>query len=128
PNGVAFNADETAVYLAETYHTRILRYEIRSDGSLGPRDVWGQTGDPAGPDGMAFDAAGNLYCAHHGGSRVDIFNPDGERIGDIPIPGANVTNCAFGGPDRKTLVVTEVETASLYMVGMPAPGQLLNDR
>jgi gluconolactonase len=128
PNGVALNADETDVYLAETYRTRILRYEIRPDGSLGPREVWGDTGKPAGPDGMAFDAEGNLYCAHHGGGRVDIFNPAGERIGDIPIPGANVTNCAFGGPDRKTLVVTEVETASLYTVGMPIPGQLLNDR
>ena len=116
PNGVALNANESAVYLAETYKTRILRYEIRADGSLGRRESAGQTGDPPGPDGMAFDAEGNLCCAHHDGGRVDIFAPDGERIGEIPIPGAGVTNCAFGGPDRKTLVVTDVTTASLYTV------------
>jgi gluconolactonase len=128
PNGVALNADESAVYLAETYKTRILRYQINASGSIGPAEEWGQTGDPWGPDGMAFDAEGNLYCAHHNGARVDIFAPDGTRIGEIPIPGAGVTNCAFGGPDRKTLVVTDVTTASLYTVQMPIPGQRLNDR
>jgi gluconolactonase len=128
PNGVALNADESAVYLAETYRMRILRYAIAADGSLGPAEVWGSTGEPAGPDGMAFDADGNLYCAHHGGGRVDIFSPDGDQIGEIQIPGASVTNCAFGGPDRKNLVVTEVDTASLYSVQMNIPGQPLNDR
>jgi gluconolactonase len=128
PNGVALNADESAVYLAETYRTRILRYQLNADGSMGSAEEWGLTGDPPGPDGMAFDAEGNLYCAHHGGGRVDIFAPDGKRIGEIPIPGAGVTNCAFGGPNRRTLVVTDVTTASLYTVQMPIPGQPLNDR
>ncbi len=69
PNGVALNANESAVYLAETYKTRILRYEIHADGSVGPAEEWGQTGDPPGPDGMAFDAEGNLCCAHHDGGQ-----------------------------------------------------------
>jgi gluconolactonase len=128
PNGVALNADESAVYLAETYKTRILRYEILADGSMGSAEEWAQTGEPWGPDGMAFDADGNLYCAHHNGARVDILAPNGEPIGEIPIPGAGVTNCAFGGPDRKTLVVTDVTSTSLYTVQMPIPGQPLNDR
>ena len=128
PNGVALNADESAVFLAETYRMRILRYPIAADGAIGPGEVWALTGEPAGPDGMAFDAAGNLYSAHHSGGRVDIFSPTGEQIGEIPIPGASVSNCAFGGPDRKTLVVTEVDTASLYTVMTQIPGQTLNDR
>ena len=128
PNGVALNADETAVYLAETQNKHILRYEISADGSIGPADVWGRTGEPAGPDGMAFDAEGNLYCAHYGGSWVDIFDPGGERIDEIAIPGQFVTNCAFGSPDRDVLVVTEVETASIYAIQLQVKGQPLNDR
>jgi gluconolactonase len=128
PNGVALNADESAVYLAETYRMRILRYTIGTDGSIGSAEVWGLTGEPAGPDGMAFATDGTLYCAHHGGGRVDIFSSDGERIDEIAIPGASVTNCAFGGPNQDTLFVTEVDTASVYSISLGVSGQPLNDR
>lgn len=128
PNGVALNADESAVYLAETYTMRIHRYAIGADGSMGPAEVWASTGAPPGPDGMAFDEGGNLYCAHHGGGRVDIFSPNGKLIDAITIPGASVTNCAFGGPNRTVLVVTEVDTASVYAINLNVSGQPLNDR
>ena len=128
PNGVALNAEESAVYLAETQKVHVLRYEIGEDGALGPATVWGLTGAPPGPDGMAFDVEGYLYVAHYGGSCVDVFSPDGERIDAIALPGSKVTNCAFGGPERKTLFVTEVETASLYAIEMTVAGQPLNDR
>ena len=35
-----------------------------------------------------------------------MFSPDGELTEFIPIPEDTVTNCAFGGPDLKTLYVT----------------------
>jgi len=75
-----------------------------------------------GPDGMAFDEAGNLYVAHYGGGRVAVFAQSGEMIERIPIPGAKVTNVAFGGADRRTLVITDVETASLYQTQVDVPG------
>jgi sugar lactone lactonase YvrE len=55
---------------------------------------------------MAVDAEGHLWVCHWGGSRVSRFAPDGtlERI--VPIPTAQVTKCAFGGPDLTTLYVT----------------------
>ena len=43
-------------------------------------------------------------------------------IEKIPVPGAKVTNVAFGGPGRRTLVITEVETASLYQTRVDVPG------
>jgi gluconolactonase len=128
PNGVALNGDESAVYLAETCKMHILRYEIAADGSIGPAEVWALSGEPPGPDGMAFDSDGNLYVAHYGGSRVDVFNPAGQRIDHIPVPGEMVTNCAFGGPNRDFLYVTEVSTASIYASQLEIQGQPLNDR
>jgi sugar lactone lactonase YvrE len=38
-----------------------------------------------------------------------------------------VTNVAFGGSENKVLVVTEVETGSLYTVRMNVAGQPLHD-
>jgi len=122
PNGVALNADGAAVYLAETYHNRILRYPIEPDGAISAREDFAFLPGGEGPDGMAFDEAGNLYVAHFGGGKVAVFDPSGKMIQEISVPGAKVTNVAFGGPDRRTLVITEVETASLYQTRVDVPG------
>lgn len=127
PNGVAVAADGRAVYLAETRHNRVLRYEIGPDGAVGSRQVWAILDGEPGPDGMAFDAEGFLYVAHWGGGRVDVIDPSGAVADRIAVPGRNPTNVAFGGPDRRTLVITEVETASLYQVRTRVPGQPLYD-
>jgi gluconolactonase len=76
---------------------------------------------------MAFAASGDLYVAHFGGGRVDVFDATGRSAGAIPVPGAKVTNVAFGGPDNRTLVITEVETGSLYRVQLDVAGQPLFD-
>lgn len=127
PNGVALTADESFVILAETFRNRLLRYRIGPDGSVGPREHWADTHLPPGPDGMAFDEHGDLYVAHFAGSCIDVFDATGKRIDEIRVPGANPTNVAFGGPDNKTLVITEVATASLYRVRLNVAGQRLND-
>jgi gluconolactonase len=125
PNGVATDPAGDAVYLAETYRKRILRYAIAADGTLGPREEFAALSGHQGPDGMAFDEAGNLYVAHYGGGKVAIFAPTGELTDDIRIPGAHVTNVAFGGPDRRTLYITDVETSSVYKTPVDVPGLAL---
>jgi gluconolactonase len=120
PNGVAL--DGSYVYLAETRPNRLLRYARRPDGSIGPREHWCQLDGPPGPDGMAFDAEGNLYVAHFGAGRVEVVDPDGRVFDQIPVPGSKPTNVAFGGPDNRTLVVTEVETGSVYQARALVPG------
>lgn len=127
PNGVALTRDGQYVVLAETYRNRLLRYRVSEDGSIGPREVWAETTLPSGPDGMAFASDGHLYVAHHGAAAVDIFTPNGSLSGSIEVPGRSVTNVAFGGPQRKTLVVTECDTGSLYSVELDVAGQPLHD-
>jgi len=127
PNGVAIRPDETYIYLAETYRNRILCYEINSDGTLGPREHFADTPTPSGPDGIAFDADGNLFVAHFNLGRINIFDPSGKLIDAIEVPGTRSTNCAFGGPDNKTLYITEVDTHSIYTVEMDVAGLPLFD-
>jgi gluconolactonase len=127
PNGLAITADGSAVILAETGHNRLLRYAINADGTIGPREHWATLSGPTGPDGMAFDANGDLYVAHFNVGRVDIFDPSGKEVEQIVFPGPKTTNCAFGGPDGKTLVVTECATGSIYQVKLNVAGQPLHD-
>lgn len=127
PNGVALTRDGQYVILAETYRNRLLRYQIDADGTVGPREVWAETTLPSGGDGMAFGEDGNLFVAHHGAGLVDIFDPGGTQVGSISVPGKKVTNVAFGGPQRKTLVITECVTGSIYAVELDVAGQPLHD-
>lgn len=127
PNGVALTADGSAVVLAETAQNRLLRYDIASDGTVGPRTVWAVLDSDPGPDGMAFDAEGNLYVAQYGTGAINVFGPDGALLTSIAMPMAETTNCAFGGPENRTLYVTSVGAQSVYRVEMTVPGQPLYD-
>ena len=119
PNGLVLSRDERYLFVANTRKNRVLRYvldpPVRSY-------IFSQLSGGWGPDGMAFDVAGNLYVAHYGGGDVLIVNPKGDIIERVPIGGLHPTNVAFSGPDGKTLYVTEVETGSVYCFNTDHPG------
>ena len=122
PNGVALAADGSAAYLAETRTNAVHRYRIAPDGAVGPRQPWATLPEPNGPDGMAFDADGLLWVAHFGAGTVDVLDRDGRIVERVRTPGSKPTNVAFGGPDRRTLILTEVETAAVYRRLVATPG------
>lgn len=125
PNGVALNADESAVFLAETPRNHILRYPIAPDGAVGRPVVFARLSGSPGPDGMAFDSGGLLYVAQHGAGRVVVLDPVGQQIAQIAVPGRQPTNVAFGGAAFATLIVTEVQTAAVYGADLGVVGQPL---
>ncbi len=119
PNGLVAERDGSFLFVAITRKNRILRYvldpPVRSY-------LFSQLNGGWGPDGMALDESGNMYIAQYGGGDVLIVNIKGELIERIPVSGNFPTNVAFGGPDRKTLYVTEVETGSVYRFDTDCPG------
>jgi gluconolactonase len=68
-------------------------------------------------DGMAIDIEGNLYVTTQLG--VQVLDRDGKYLGTIAVP-EQPANCAFGGPDLKTLFITA--TSGLYGVDLKVPG------
>jgi sugar lactone lactonase YvrE len=105
-NGPAISPDGRILYATDTHGGTIYAHALQ-DGTVGEarrflqfEEGWGH------PDGMAVDAEGHLWVCHWGGSRVSRFAPDGtlERI--VPVPTAQVTKCAFGGPGLTTLFIT----------------------
>ena len=55
---------------------------------------------------MAVDTAGRLWIAFWGTPVVRCFSAEGLEVASVALPVANVTSCAFGGPDLSTLFVT----------------------
>lgn len=119
PNGLGFSPDESIFYLNDNGANKVRRYTVNEDNSLTELtplveglDRW--------PDGMAVDPYGNVFVALFGGSGkgINIYSPAGQLLKRIPFPeSANVTNCAWGGADRRTLYVTAA--SDLYAIEFP---------
>jgi len=102
PNGLAFSPDERVLYVGDNGRPhQLLAFDVRPDGRLGNRRVVA-VGTPEHPDGVKVDTEGRIYVSSLGG--IQVFEPDGRRIGEISLPGA--VNFTFGGPDRNVLFIT----------------------
>jgi gluconolactonase len=103
PNGLAFSPDEKLLYVADSgkpHHVR--RFRVKADNTLEGGEVFTVI-TPGVPDGMRTDRDGRLWST--AGDGVHVFSPDGKLIGRIKTP-KTAANCAFGGPDKKTLFIT----------------------
>ena len=57
---------------------------------------------------------------------VWVFNELGRPVAEIPAPAGHMpTNVAYGGPDRKTLYITEAEHGVILKAQLPVAGKLL---
>jgi sugar lactone lactonase YvrE len=105
-NGPALSPDGRTIYTVDS-PGRLVHAHALEDGRPGEArpfvafdEGWGH------PDGMAVDAEGHVWICHWGGSRVSRFSPDGALERVVPVPTAQATKCAFGGPDLTTLFIT----------------------
>ncbi|MEU0137981.1 SMP-30/gluconolactonase/LRE family protein [Streptomyces sp. NPDC006296] len=94
PNGPAFTADGTVMYLADSGEGRIDRFRVRpEDGRLLDRDthVVFAPGN-GGPDGMVVDDGGCLWVAVWGGGVVHRYAPDGTLVAVLRLPAVQPTS------------------------------------
>jgi len=130
PNGIVLSPDEKYLYL--TALQKMMRYEVRPDGSLGAGSLF--TEGPGIGDGMKVDVLGNVYSTSGAGPGViRITSPAGVLLGylNLPVYGGEpkrqicATNVAFGDADGKSLYITacdDVYRIRLKVTGvMPGP-------
>jgi sugar lactone lactonase YvrE len=106
-NGPAIDRERGLLYATNTSEGQIYRHRLGPEGRPSEPEPfirfepgWGH------PDGMTVDAEGHLWVCHFGGSRITRFSPDGRPVLVVPVPTAQVTKVAFGGPDLTTLYIT----------------------
>ena len=141
PNGVLVSLKDQYLFIADNNNSaggarKLWRFRLRGDGTIDPasRHMIHDWGTGRGPDGLKTDTEGRLYVAAgrtktrppdetaeaKGG--VYIFSADGKLLDVIAIPDDEVTNCAFGGADRRTLFITA--GGNLWSVKLNAQGRL----
>jgi len=113
PNGIIGTTDGKTLYVADIGANKTYRYAIKADYSLGEKELFCEMGS----DGMTLDSKGNLYLT---GKGVTVFDKDGEKLGEIPVPEGWTANVTFGGKEMKTLFITAMD--SLYSLEMSVEG------
>ncbi len=108
-NGLVWSSDGQTMYFIDSPLKSVKAYAFDGEtGRITPQGDVVRIPDEIGtPDGMAIDEEGMLWIAHYGGYSVGRWNPfTGELLEKVGIPAPNVTACAFGGADGRTLFVT----------------------
>jgi gluconolactonase len=142
PNGVLVSPDDRFLYVADNNNNtrggarQLVRFDLRKDGTvdLPSKKLLFDWGKGRGPDGVKQDQQGRLYVAaglnkpnppfepaedRKGG--IYVLTPEGRLLTLLPVPRDEVTNCAFGGDDLKTLYITAGGT--LYSIRTATPGR-----
>jgi gluconolactonase len=113
PNGIAFSPHEQTLYVTDSganqepgsFHPNlphhIMAFDVRDGRHLGPGRLFAVV-TPGFPDGLKVDRMGRVFSSSFSG--VQVFNPTGDLIGEINLPGA--VNFTFGGRRRNVLYIT----------------------
>jgi len=113
--------------VVESNLDRVLRIEILPDGTAGSPEVFAE-GLARVPDGLAFDARGNLYVTTYASNCIYRLDQQGraellcQDVENLLL--CQPTNCAFGGPNFDQLLVSNlgrdhISTLDLKIKGQP---------
>lgn len=148
-NELRFDQNYEWLYVAETAADHITRFRVREDGSLCDREVYGPEQLGGAPDGIAFDAYGNLWTTLIVANRLVAITPERELLtvwedGDpavktplmeaekhkmrdlsVGFPGCmapRMASITFGGADLCTVYVGSLAGDRLPSFRSPVPG------
>ncbi len=127
PNGIVMNREETHLYVAMTRACQVWRMAVSRDAGVSKANVFAQIPPGvAGPDGLAMDQEDGLAICDVGRGSVWIVDRLGEPLWRIrSCAGTSTTNLAYGGPDRRSLFITESATGSILRAEVPVAGCVL---
>lgn len=130
PNGPAFSADGTTMYLADSAAGTILRCRVdpvSGDLSGGPETFVRLAGDDGSPDGMTVDEEGCLWVAMWGAAAIRRYHPDGRLLHTLGVPAPHPTSVCLHPHERRLFVTTarygvqSPTAASGAVLALPAP-------
>lgn len=126
PNGLVLNPDENVLFVGLTRDNAVWRMRLNDNGRADQVGRLIRLSGGTGPDGMAADADGNILVCHVGFGAIWVFSPTGEPLYRVnSCKGLAITNCAFGGPDNRTLYITESSSGCILTAELPTPGRVL---
>ncbi len=126
PNGIGVTPDGSRLIVCESLTSKLHVFEIREPGRVGPPREFADLGRGVIPDGFAFDEAGRVLCAGFRSGKLHVFPAEGGApVAAIELEDPQVTNLCFGGPERRTIYVTESGRGRVVALEWERPGHRL---
>jgi sugar lactone lactonase YvrE len=123
-NGLDLSPDEKTLYVSESDTREVWAYTVNSDRLSSPRLMHRFEGPRAEElDGLRTDVDGRIFVARPGAGAVAILGADGSLLREVRALGANPSNLTFGGPDGKTIYVTNASTRGVERFLSDRPGR-----
>lgn len=137
PNSLCWSLDAETMYFADSWASEIeIWHRDASIGDYTASKMLLEKGQlPGIPDGAIVDSEGHLWNARYGGGCVARISPAGDVVQVVETPTKQVTSCALGGKDMRTLYITsatqrmdkaqlqaEPDTGALFAFDVDVPG------
>lgn len=129
PNGIGLSPTGDALYAAETYTCRLMKFVVTAPGKVAADAGPGGPGiplyRPAGYkffDSLGMEAGGNICVATIGESGVSVVSPAGELVEFVATDDVFTTNICFGGADMMDAYITLSGTGRLVKTRWARPG------
>ncbi|MBM3757614.1 MAG: SMP-30/gluconolactonase/LRE family protein [Acidobacteria bacterium] len=113
-NGIEVSPDGKKLYVNESKQRNLWVFDIQRNGDIANKRLLIAFPD-FGFDGMRADIKGNLYITRHGKGTVVVVSPEGKILREIDVLGKSPTNLTFGGPDGRTVYVTDADKGRVVL-------------
>jgi sugar lactone lactonase YvrE len=120
-NGIDLSPDGATLYVSESNSRQVWAYRLDGSKLLDPRLVKGFADFEV--DGLRTDVDGRIYLARLSAGKIAIIAADGSLEREVPLLGKQPTNLTFGGPDGKTVFVTQKEGRFIEAFRVDRPGR-----
>jgi signal peptidase len=120
-NGIDVSPDGRTLYAGESGTREIWAYQIDGQRLNAPRLVTRFVDFDI--DGLRTDIDGNIFVARITKGSVAMLSPDGALLREIVLKGREPTNLAFGGPDGRTVFVTQRQGGFIEAFQVERPGR-----
>ena len=119
-NGIDLSPDGATLYVSESNSRQVWAYRLDGSKLLDPRLVRGFADFEV--DGLRTDVDGRIYLARLSAGKIAIIAANGSLEREVPLSGKQPTNLTFGGPDGRTVFVTQKEGRFIeaFVLAVPA--------
>ena len=124
-NGIDLSPDGQTLYVGKSKtggrKAELWAYRLQGTSLAEPRLV--KQFDAGDLDGLRTDVDGRIFAARPESGVVAILTPDGGLAREVRLRGQDPTNLTFGGPDGKTVFVTQAAGRFIEAFRTDRPGR-----
>jgi sugar lactone lactonase YvrE len=120
-NGIDLSPDEKTLYVGESETREVWAYQLEGSKLTHARLV--KKFSDFSLDGLRTDMSGRIFVTRILKGTIAVLTPDGRIHREVSLRAKEPTNLAFGGPDGRTVFVTQRQGGFVEVFRVDRPGR-----